>query len=121
MKTLCVFILCSATSMAHCQFHKTKSTLRTYTIESIELAMYKPRYILGMNTDAQKSMAPQPVSSYVPAVTLSLSNGLGSAYSYTGKNGTTVYYTFDQFGNFSGSTVTFKEKKKRTEKHKFRH
>lgn len=123
MKTLLTLSLCCVLSTAFSQFHPSKSTAKVYSMQSITLPVYKPQYTMAFNTSPQRSSAVLPQSGYTPVINLPMGTPLGSSYYYTGKNGTTLIYTFDEMGNYSGSVITFKEKekKKKSDKNKFKH
>lgn len=123
MKTLLVLSLCCVLSTAFSQFRQSKNAAKVYSVQSITLPVFKPQYAMAFNTNVQRSLAVQPQSGYTPSINLPMSNPLGSSYYYTGKNGTTILYTFDEMGNYSGSTITFKEreKRKKSDKNRFRH
>lgn len=123
MKTLLVLSMCCVLSTAFSQFRQSKSTVKVYSVQSVTLPVYKPQYAMAFNTSAQRSVAVLPQSGYTPSINLPTGNPLGSSYYYTGKNGTTLIYTFDEMGNYSGSTITFreKEKRKKSDKSKFKH
>ena len=124
MKTVFEFVLCCAYFYSHSQFRPRKSSPKVYTVEEVKLPVYKTQYLMTVNTSAQKSLLVQPQRHYVPNLAVTTgSSSLGSAYSYTTKRGNTVVYTFNQMGNYNGSTILFKEKeqKKKSSKKKFRY
>lgn len=123
MKTLLVLSLCCSLSTAFSQFRQSKSTAQVYTLQSLTLPVYKPQYAMAFNTSAQRSVAVLPQSGYTPSINLPMGNPLGSSYYYTSKNGTSLVYTFDEMGNYTGSTISFKEKekKKKSDKNRFKH
>lgn len=124
MKLLFAFVLCCSILSVYGQFQQQKSSTKVYTVEDVKLPVFKPQFTIAVNTSAQKSLLLQPQSNYVPSLTIATGgNTLGSTYYYTTKKGTTVLYTFDEMGNYNGSTITFKEKeqRKKSDKKKFRH
>ena len=124
MKIVFAFVLCCTIPSAYGQFQPRKTSAKDYTVQAFKLPVFKPQYIIAMNRTVQQSIVVQPQSNYVPNLAIPTgSNALGSTYSYTNKRGNTVLYTFDDMGNYNGSTIMFKEKeqKKKSDKKKFRH